>query len=120
MQPKAAITMIKEICQSGSFPVRSLSINILEKTGLIIPIRELIMFIAITKAIATEHPTSLFFANSNVDLGFPPGSNISDGEKRTHSPVNFSSNSSKGSVTVPLAGSFKYTFPFLNPSTTTK
>ena len=78
------------------------------------------MFVSTTKAMAMPQPVSLLLAKSRVDRCFPPGSNVSDGEKSMHNPVKFSSNSSMETSMVPFAGSFKDTFPFLNPFTTTK
>ena len=72
-----------------------------------IPIREEIIFVIMTKATAAPHPTRRFFANATVDFGFPSGTKSSDGEKSIQIPVNFSSNSSSVMTTVPLAGSFR-------------
>ena len=72
--------------------------NILENTGLIIPIREEMIPVMMTNAMAGPHPSSLFRANSRVDFCLPSGTKLSEGENNMQMPVNFSSNYSMDTV----------------------
>ena len=85
--------MINGRYHPGSFPVSSLSMNILENTGFIMPIREEMTPVMITNAIAAPQPESLPAANSRVDLCLPSGTKFSEGANIMQMPVNFSSNS---------------------------
>ena len=85
--------MINGRYHPGSFPVSSLSMNILENTGFIIPIREEMTPVMITNAIAAPQPASLPTANSRVDFCLPSGTKPSEGANIIQMPVNFSSNS---------------------------
>ena len=111
---------IKGSSQSGFFPVKSRSINILLKTGLIIPIKDEIVVVRTTKTTAVEVPLSRSFAYSKTDFFFPEGVKSSPGSIVIQMPVNSLSNSSHERITWPLAGSFMTAFFPLKPHKTTK
>ena len=106
--------------QSLFIPVRSLSMNILDITGLIIPKSEEMIVVIITNAIAAPAPIRRFLANSRVLLRLPLGSKFSPGKMLSVTPVKDLLKSSMLTLIKPFAGSFIMAYFPLNPSSTTK
>ena len=116
----AASEQIKGINHSGFCPVRSLSINIREKAGLIIPISDIATVVTTVNTTATPAPRIFSLEKDIILLGLPPGSKLSEGSNIRQIPVNDLSKFSIDTLYVPLAGSLRMALFPLNPFRTTK
>jgi hypothetical protein len=101
-------------------PVKSLSINIRENAGLMIPISDMVTVVITVNATATPAPRIFSFEKDIILLGLPPGSKFSEGSNIRHIPVKDLSKFSTEMLNVPLAGSLRIALCPLNPFRTTK
>ena len=120
MTARTTITARKGMIQSLLRPGSSLSMKILVVAGSISWNKEAIRETSMTNSAALPAPLRRFLAKSSVLLRSPEGSKASPGSSMITTPVKPRSNSSSVMVSLPRAGSFRYTFPERKPSSTTK